>query len=397
MSNDSADKKNFDRIGFCWALGTHSGWGTYALNFAVQSAQKGVAPAIFWAEPGLILTKKQLAVIGGALDEMPRWRAILDQGPTRLDFPFLHAMGGDFDFIYPTAGITGAPNIGVTFFESDEFTPAGIERARRFDLIIAGSTWNKDVLERHGLTRVAFCPQGVDLARFVPRARQGRFAGRFAIFSGGKLELRKGQDLVISAFKIFHARHADALLIAAWNSPWPQIAKSIGLSGHVTGAPNISAAGELEVAPWLVAQGIPEDAFVAIDKLPNTSVPDLLKEVDLAVFPNRCEGGTNLVAMECMAMGVPVVLSRNTGHRDLISGENCYTLDQQPSLGELVGQPAYDDWGESSVDEIVARMEQAYSNRADAAARGAAGRAFMQSWDWSQQIDLCLEAIRRIA
>jgi hypothetical protein len=34
----------------------------------------------------------------------------------------------------------------------------------------------------------------------------------------------------------------------------------------------------------------------------------LLRDVDLAVFPNRCEGGTNLVAMECLAAGVPTVL-----------------------------------------------------------------------------------------
>ena len=62
-----------------------------------------------------------------------------------------------------------------------------------------------------------------------------------------------------------------------------------------------------------------------------------------------------------------------------------------------MNRPELAGWGESSVDELVERMEQAYSNRADAAARGAAGRAFMQSWDWANQIDLCLDAIRRTA
>ena len=30
---------------------------------------------------------------------------------------------------------------------------------------------------------------------------------------------------------------------------------------------------------------------------------------DAGLFPNRCEGGTNLVAMEAMASGLPVILS----------------------------------------------------------------------------------------
>ena len=44
----------------------------------------------------------------------------------------------------------------------------------------------------------------------------------------------------------------------------------------------------------------------------------LLKQADLAVFPNRCEGGTNLVAMEAIACGIPTLLSANSGHLDLM-------------------------------------------------------------------------------
>ncbi len=386
----------FKQIGFCWALGTHSGWGTYALNFAAQCARNGISPAIFWSENDLVLTEEQAALLGKPLEEVARWNAMLGQGAT-LDFPFLHALGDNLEFLYPTLGVKGKPDVGVIFFETDQFSPENLARAQRFDLIIAGSTWNKELLERRGLKRVVFCPQGVDLSRFAPRPRQNAFEGRFTVFSGGKLEVRKGQDITIAAFKRFHARHPDALLVTAWNSPWPQIANSIAASDHVVGAPTVSATGELEAPQWLVANGLREDSFVTLRMLPNVVVPDLLKEIDLAVFPNRCEGGTNLAAMECMAMGVPVVLSRNTGHRDLIQDGNCYTLNQQKSVGEILGRPELADWGESSVDELVDRMEQAYNYRADAKARGEAGRAFMQSWDWSLQIDRCLAEIQKIA
>jgi hypothetical protein len=38
------------------------------------------------------------------------------------------------------------------------------------------------------------------------------------VFSGGKLEHRKGQDLVIRAFVRFVQRHPDAVLVTAWGS-----------------------------------------------------------------------------------------------------------------------------------------------------------------------------------
>ena len=55
-----------------------------------------------------------------------------------------------------------------------------------------------------------------------------------------------------------------------------------------------------------------------LGRVPNAGMPRILRECDVAVFPNRAEGGTNLVAMKCMACGVPTILSANTGHLDLI-------------------------------------------------------------------------------
>ena len=66
------------------------------------------------------------------------------------------------------------------------------------------------------------------------------FDDRFVIFSGGKLEYRKGQDIVIAAFKIFQKRHPEALLITAWHNVWPQFMTGIEQTGNVVGLPKIS-------------------------------------------------------------------------------------------------------------------------------------------------------------
>ncbi|CAM9185263.1 unnamed protein product, partial [Heterosigma akashiwo] len=37
---------------------------------------------------------------------------------------------------------------------------------------------------------------------------------------GGKLELRKGQDIVLAAFARFARSHPDARLVVAWDNKW---------------------------------------------------------------------------------------------------------------------------------------------------------------------------------
>jgi len=387
----------FNTVGIGWQVGVPSGWGTYGVNLAVELARKDMLPALFFIARDLNLTPAQAAALGPALERRAHFQAAIRGGAASLAFPMLHALGDKLDFPPFLRGLKGHPNIGVVFFESATVPKENLEQARDFALIITGSGWNAEVLTRHGLTNVRNCPQGVDLGLFTPgHSEARRYPGRFTVFSGGKLEYRKGQDLVVAAFKHFHERHPDALLVTAWHNPWPDAAKSLGMSPHVTAAPGTDANGRLDVGGWLAANGLPREAFADLGPLANTATAPLLREMDLAIFPNRCEGGTNLVAMECMACGVPVILSRNTGHLDLIAGENCYALDMQIPMGAVTGRADWEGWGESSIDELLAKMEQAYENRDDAAKRGAAGAAFMQGWGWPTQVERLLNDVAAV-
>jgi glycosyltransferase involved in cell wall biosynthesis len=114
-------------------------------------------------------------------------------------------------------------------------------------------------------------------------------------------------------------------------------------------------------------------------------MPSILREMDVAVFPNRCEVGTNLVAMECMACGVPVILSRNTGHLDLIDGETCFPLnDQSPLDGHRAGIGSVPGWGESSVEELVDTMQRVFDDPPAARRRGQAGAASIAHLTWKR-------------
>ncbi len=388
-----SDAAVLTRLGIGWQIGVPSGWGTYGVNLAVELTRRKIAPELFFLARSLTLTAAQQQALSAPLAKQPEWFAAYQRGAVDLDFPMLHALGDQIDFPEMVRGLKGRPNVGVVFFESATVPEENLARARDFALIVTGSSWNADVLREHGLTNVRNCPQGIDPTIFAPSTKGGRFAGRFAVFSGGKLEYRKGQDLVVAAFKIFHQRHPDAVLVSAWHNPWPDAAKSIGMSPHISAVPGTDSAGRLDVGAWLRDCGLPPDSFIDVGPMENKDMAKVLQDVDLAVFPNRCEGGTNLVAMECMACGVPVILSRNTGHLDLIEAENCYALEFQIPMAEITGRADLKGWGESSIDELVTKMEDAYRDREDTARRGAAAAAFMKDWTWEKQVDRLIGAV----
>ncbi len=199
-------------------------------------------------------------------------------------------------------------------------------------------------------------------------------------FFPGKLEFRKAQDLVLTAFRIFQQRHPEALLVTAWHSPWPNVANTITESPLTRLAPEIGPDGVLKIKEWAVHYGIPEHAFVDLGFVNRAQIPSIMAECHAAVFPNRCEGATNLVAMEAMACGVPVILSANTGHLDLIqpniaNPDNCWALTRQTPLFAPLGNRR--GWMESSVEEIVKQMEAIHRNQTEAKARADRARAFV--------------------
>jgi glycosyltransferase involved in cell wall biosynthesis len=122
-------------------------------------------------------------------------------------------------------------------------------------------------------------------------------------------------------------------------------------------------------------------------------MPSVLCECDVAVFPNRCEGGTNLVAMECMACGVPTYVSANTGHKDLIDLLGCNALGTQKPVKPTEGMKTLQDWGESDVDEVVAALEYVYDRRADSQRQAAEIAEKIKAWEWGLQNEKLLKIV----
>lgn len=376
-----------------WGISSYFGWGVYGLNLALNwAADPDLEPVC-----AMTISTSQIAIdalrqrrlgpfIAASARLVERLQTEHANQHVDIETPVLCALGNDFVRPRGVNGgeLVGHPTVGVVFFEQPQLDAATVARAKAFPLIVTGSTWNEKILREYGITNVKTVIQGIDPSLFHPAPRLGVLGDRFLVFSGGKLELRKGQDLVMAAFAIFAKRHPDAMLVTAWHSPWPKFAE--GLNQSRRAAPVVFGADEkVDVRAWGEANGIPPQQILDLGAVPNAQMPPILREMDVALFPNRAEGGTNLVAMECMACGVPTILSANTGHTDLIEVDNCYALTEQSPVGGIgAGVGATPGWGTSSVEEMVEALERAYADRDDARRRGLRGAETLAKLTWAR-------------
>jgi len=380
-------------LGLNWQPSSVHGWGLIALNLAYHMVKSGRGLPSFVApidDKLIALDDDWRRLLSPALETSRELAGAGEGAGITVDIPLLKAVGQDFAHL-PDRSTEGTHALVV--LELTAMTAEARGRAAGLDKVVACSTWLAEWLASEGVPVAAMVHHGVDHDLFRPRAAPPTDDGVFRIFSGGKLEYRKGQDLVVAAFKRFHARHADARLCFAWTNLFGGGPGDLAAAGHVSAPPVAYAGQEDAVTRWLVENGVAADAVENLGLFGNAALPGVLQHMDVALFPNRAEGSTNMVAMECMAAGVPVVLSANTGHLDLIEDANCFALGRQSPVSWRPHGGGTEHWLESDVDEIVEVLEAAYQDRADAHARGRQAAATMAPLTWAGQTAAYLDAI----
>ena len=215
--------------------------------------------------------------------------------------------------------VRGEQNYGYTFFEK-RLGQQSVENAKTFDLILAGSTWCRDRMLEKGIENCDVLIQGVDPELFFPVETAPR-SDRFVIFSGGKFELRKGQDLVLKAVKILQERHSDVWLINCWYNSWPASIRMMESSPHISFSYRKDLSWQQNMQRLYAINELDADRIITHDLVDHAELRNLYAQTDIGVFPNRCEGGTNL-----HACAKPVIASNCSGHKDIL--DNAIRLNE---------------------------------------------------------------------
>jgi glycosyltransferase involved in cell wall biosynthesis/SAM-dependent methyltransferase len=254
-------------------------------------------------------------------------------------------------------------NIGYCFIENDiEVLRHTRRAAREWDFIVAGSSWCEHQLRIGGVRQTATILQGIDPANFYPVPHR-KDDGRFIVFSGGKFEFRKGQDLVIAAMRVFMQRHHDAYLACSWVNQWPFSLATMAQSPHITFQATQDDCITI-LQRTLHENNIPLERVYLAPLIDNSLIRQIYQQTDIGLFPNRCEGGNNMVMCEYMACGRTVIASDATGHANVITAQNAFPLAEYSPLlvRDSSNQPSA-IWHEPSLDEIIDQLESAYRNR----------------------------------
>jgi glycosyltransferase involved in cell wall biosynthesis len=295
------------------------------------------------------------------------------------------------EMMQPLSPAKGRKNYGYTFFEN-LLTADSLKNSRYFDFIFAGSTWNVELLRAAGIGPVALLLQGVNHQIFSPGPERPN-DDRFYIFSGGKFELRKGQDLVLRAFQILQQRHADVVLITAWYNHWPGSVETMRSSPYIKFT---SQAGSWPafIAELCTINGIDPSGVRALPLLSHEKLASIYRKTHVGVFPNRCEGGTNLVLMEYMACGKPAIAGNWTGHTDVVTENNAVLLQDKTEFSvQDHDRASVALWYDVSLEELVEKLEWAYHHRDVLEEKGRQAAADMQSFTWGRAAETLLQHI----
>ena len=280
-----------------------------------------------------------------------------------VDYPILQSIPNPN--LLPGIGrikLRGAFKAGYTFFEENILQKESIQNGRdNFDFIIAGSKWCEDVLRKHGLEDTTTIIQGIDPQLFNPfYAEKVILKDHFVVFSGGKFELRKGQDIVIKAYKYLQDKYRDVILVNSWFNFWTDSMKTMAASPYIefeiTSKDYVTMINKV-----LDSNGI--DLVITLIPHPNALMARIYKNTDIGLFPNRCEGGTNLVLMEYMACGKPVIASYSSGHKDILNANNSVIIANMKSMNFFRNKTQVAVWDDPDLNETISHLEWAYQNR----------------------------------
>ncbi len=189
--------------------------------------------------------------------------------------------------------------------------------------------------------RTVYISNGVDFKKFISEPKTPRSDPPFTFLYIGKLCKRKGVHHLIPAFQKLSREYPDAKLILA---------------------------GDSSPEGFRLFRSIADDnpQIIFQSGLSNDDVIELYKHGDAFVLPILC-GPFNLVILEAMASGLPVIVSRCSGSADPV-------IDGKTGLLTEV----------ADIDDIYRKMKYLYEHKEKTKQMGRNAREEAKKYSWDE-------------
>jgi len=195
-------------------------------------------------------------------------------------------------------------HIGFPIFELTKFTERELHHLCNCDELYVCSQWAKDIIEENNIKVPTFVvPLGVDLEIFTPKLGQRE---KTIFLSAGKIEKRKGHDILHHIFKETFPDEDNVELWMMWESP------------HYTPE---------EILEWKMRyRDVLGDRVKFIPRQASQEdVCKIMQQADCGVFLSRAEGW-NLEALEMLACGKQIIVLDYSGVTEFCNKDNSYLV-----------------------------------------------------------------------
>jgi glycosyltransferase involved in cell wall biosynthesis len=263
---------------------------------------------------------------------------------------------------------------GMTFFEIDRLKPQAVIGLFSLEKIFVTSQWAKGVLENHGIYNGEVVKIGVS-KEFYPRQRKDQ--GPYKFFNIGKLEIRKGHDILCELFNSAFEPEDDVELYIKWNNPF--IANS--------------TQKEFEKQYKSSKMGKKIHFVKASSK---KDISNLITLGNCGIFPTRAEG-FGLPILETIACGRPVITTNYSAPADFCNSTNSFlvNVDKTESAFDNLWFHGDGNWahiGNSQKEAFIEHMRFCYKNRLDS---NKGTEKTLSEYNWDSCSDRIFEVIER--
>ena len=232
----------------------------------------------------------------------------------------------------------------LPFFEINQLDPFRLHHLQYPDLVIATSTWMQQVLKNYNINSTVV-NMGVNTNIFKPDININKNNEIYKFFNLGKIEVRKGHDILHEAFDVAFPYQSDVELHIFWESPviskeenqdWIGKYKSI-LGERVYFHPTV-----------------PTDQQFA----------DQIRWLDCGVFPTRAEG-FGMPILQSLACGKPIITTDYSAITDFCNKNNAYIIPVTEFESAYDGKYFHGQgtWAKINFDILVDHMRYCYKNR----------------------------------
>lgn len=276
------------------------------------------------------------------------------------------------------------PLVGFPFFELTQFTDAEKHHMGHVDHAIVSSEWAKDIMAREvpGV-ETDVVPLGVDTTLFNQNAAQVS-ADKFIVLNVGKLEVRKGHDVLPEIFnRAFTKRDQVELWLIVDNLFY----------------------NEQQNTEWhnLYTQTALADKIKFIPRLrTHSDVAKVMATSSMGIFPARAEGW-NLELLEMMAMGKPVIATDYSAHTEFCNADNCKLIDIDglESAYDGVWFHGFGEWAEineKQIDQAVVHLRDLHRQWKQNPMEfiNHAGLETGQKFSWNHSADKLVEVMEKL-